>query len=111
MGTACYRAVLDPGGGRPVRALAHAYRAEARRSPNLYRLVTRSDFPRADLVEGLEDWAGTPFWLAAGEPATAQALWAYAHGMVILEIDGRFLADSDLDRTWARGVAAFEALR
>ena len=110
MGTACHRAVADPDPDRAVAALARAYRAEALRSPNLYRLVTRSDFPRDDIVEGLEDWAGTPFWLATGEPHIAQALWAYVHGMVILEIDDRFLVGSDLDQTWAQGIAAFQAL-
>lgn len=125
MGTVCYRAVTRPGEpdqrepdpsrggpreGGPIAALARAYRAEARRTPNLYRLVTRPDFPRADIVDGLEAWAGTPFRLATGEPYSAQALWAYVHGMVILEIDDRFLAGSDLDQTWARGIAAFESL-
>ena len=42
-----------------------------------------------------------------GEPHRAQALWSFAHGMVILELDGRFPAGSDLDRTWAEGAAAF----
>ena len=30
--------------------------------------------------------------------------------MVILEIDGRYPDDSDLDRTWEAGAAAFDGL-
>ena len=37
----------------------------------------------------------------------SQALWSFAHGMVILEIDGRYPDGSDLDRTWAAGADAF----
>ncbi len=54
-----------------------------------------------------EQPALTPFFLAAGEPYLAQALFLFAHGMVILEIDRRFPEGSDLDRTWAEGARAF----
>ena len=43
----------------------------------------------------------------AGDPFRSQALWSFAHGMVILEIDGRYPDGSDLDRTWEAGAAAF----
>jgi hypothetical protein len=49
--------------------------------------------------------------LATGDYSVAQALWSFAHGMVILELDNRFPPTSDLDRTWAAGVAAFAELR
>ena len=42
-----------------------------------------------------------------GDPALAQALWSFAHGMVILELDDRYPPGSDLDRTWRAGAAAF----
>ena len=48
--------------------------------------------------------------LRADEPHLAQALWSFAHGMVILEIDGRYPQDpqdSGLDKTWEAGAAAF----
>ena len=93
----------------PVAALLHAYRQLGRDHPNLYRLVTASNLPRAALTPGLEDWAGEPFFRATGEPYRAQALWAFAHGTLILEIDARFLPGSDLDRTWATGARAFAA--
>ena len=107
MGDALHDAIADPGRMGPVTSLLAAYRSEASLHPNLYRLTTSSSFPRADLLEGLEDWAGEPFFLVTGEPHRAQALWALAHGTMILELDGRFSAGSDLDVTWQAGAAAF----
>ncbi|MEW2354826.1 TetR/AcrR family transcriptional regulator [Spirillospora sp. NPDC029432] len=104
---AALRAAL--GGPDPVPALLRAYRERARASPNLYRLSTAGPLPRHRLAPGLEDWAGEPFFLATGEPYAAQALFAFAHGMVVMEIDGRFPPGSDLDRTWAEGARAFAA--
>jgi hypothetical protein len=74
---------------------------------NVYRLSASGTLDRAALPPGLEDWAGEPFLLATGDPHRAQALWSFAHGMVILEIDGRFPDGSDLDRTWRAGAAVF----
>jgi AcrR family transcriptional regulator len=91
----------------PVPALLAAYRDFGRNHPNLYRLVTTGNLPRAALTPGLEDWAGEPFYRATGEPYRAQALWAFAHGTLILEIDERFLPGADLDRTWQAGARAF----
>ncbi len=55
----------------------------------------------------LEAWAGEPFLLATGDPWKAQALFSFAHGMVILELDDRFPEGSELDRSWDAGAAAF----
>jgi AcrR family transcriptional regulator len=93
--------------GGPVASLLVAYRDLGREHPNLYRLVTTGDLPRPALTPGLEDWAGEPFYRATADPYRAQALWAFAHGTLILEIDGRFLPGSDLDQTWQAGARAF----
>ena len=107
VGDHCH-AVLDrPGRRDPVRALLRTYRAYGVHHPALYRLTTGPDLPPAELTPGLEEWAGEPFYRATGEPHRAQALWAFAHGMVTLEIDQRFLPGSDLDRTWRAGATAF----
>jgi AcrR family transcriptional regulator len=97
--------------GDPVSDLLGAYRARGLANPELYRLITASSFPRAGLLPGLEAWAGEPFFLAVGEPYLAQALWSFAHGTLILELDRRFLEGSDLDRTWRAGTEAFTAAR
>jgi AcrR family transcriptional regulator len=109
MGEAMHRAVTDPqapGTAAVARVLA-AYRTEALARPNLYRLATSGQLPRAELTPGLEDWAGQPWLLAAGDPVLAQAMWSFAHGMIILEIDHRYPDGSDLDQTWRAGAEAF----
>jgi AcrR family transcriptional regulator len=108
-GEALHRAVADPGPDGPIMSLLAAYRSVGVTHPNLYRLTTSSSFPRGSLLAGLEDWAGEPFFLATGEPYLAQALWAFAHGTMILELDGRFVPGSDLERTWQAGAGAFAA--
>jgi len=90
--------------------LLATYRRSGLAQPNLYRLATSGRLPREDLTPGLEEWAGEPFLLATGEPHLAQALWSFAHGMVILEIDGRYPQHSELDKTWEAGAAAFAGL-
>jgi AcrR family transcriptional regulator len=107
MGAALHRAVERPGRRDVVASLLAAYRHVALGSPHLYRLATGPDLPRALLTPGLEEWSGTPFFLATGDPHVAQAMWAFAHGMSILEIEDRFMDSSDLDLTWRSGAEAF----
>jgi AcrR family transcriptional regulator len=96
-----------------TRNLLATYRRFSLAQPNLYRLATAGRLPREDLAPGLEDWAGEPFLLATGDPYLARALWSFAHGMVMLEIDGRYppdVRDAELDGTWEAGAAAFAGL-
>jgi AcrR family transcriptional regulator len=107
MGDALHEAVARPGRRGAVAGLLATYRGYGVDHPNLYRLATGDPGAVRALPPGLDRWAGEPFLLATGDPHRAQALWAYAHGMVILEIDDRFAPGSDLDRTWRAGAAAF----
>jgi AcrR family transcriptional regulator len=109
-GLALHAAVASSNGD-PVSDLLGVYRSMGLANPELYRLITGSSFPRAGLLPGLEAWAGEPFFLAAGEPYLAQALWAFAHGTLILELGHRFLDGSNLDWTWRAGTEAFNAAR
>ena len=89
--------------------LANAYRAFAQAHPHLYRLMTAGPLPRELLRPGVEARAAAPIVQAVGDPNLARAVWAFAHGMVILELDGRFPPDADLDAAWAAGLTAFES--
>jgi Polyketide cyclase / dehydrase and lipid transport len=62
--------------------------------------------PRQHLPLGLEDRTAAPVLRVAG--SHPRALWAFAHGMVMLELDHRFPPDADLDRAWQAGIAAFQ---
>lgn len=95
---------------RPVTTVAellHRYREVARKNPNLYRLATVGPLDRSALPDGLEEWSGAPFYDATGDPHIAQALWSAAHGMAVLEIDGRFPTGAAPDDTWAALAARF----
>jgi AcrR family transcriptional regulator len=107
MGEALHAALVRPGRRGALAALLAAYRQAGTANPHRYRLTTVGPLDRQALPPGLEDWAGEPFFLVTGDPHRAQALWALAHGMVILEVDHRFPDDSVLDRTWKAAVEAF----
>jgi AcrR family transcriptional regulator len=109
IGDVLHEALRRPGRWGVVRSVLRAYREHSLAAPNRYRLATSGHLRRDLLPECLEEWAGQPFFFAAGDPYRSQALWSFAHGMVILEIDGRYPDGSDLDRTWAAGAAAFSA--
>jgi len=87
--------------------LARAYRAFAWSHPHLYRLMTSGPLPRERLRQGVEARAAAPMVQAVGDPNRARAVCAFAHGMVIIELDGRFPAGADLDAAWAAGLTAF----
>lgn len=110
LGDLGHRAVERPGRSGPVAALLRAYRRFALERPHTYRLASRPGV-REHVQPGVEVWTGGVFWRAMGEPYLAQALWAFAHGTATLEIDGRFLPGSDLDRTWRAGAQAFAGQR
>jgi AcrR family transcriptional regulator len=109
-GAATHQAMADLPGRAPrrtkLRVLARGYRAWALGHPHLYRLATEGPLPREQLPEGLEAWAAEPVVRAAGSESRARATWAFAHGMTILELDGRFPPEADLDAAWEAGVTA-----
>jgi len=108
VGEATHRALRPLGHESPLLNLLLTYRAYSLAHPNMYRLATGGPLVRERLPEGLEDWAGNPWFVVTGDPSLAQALWSLAHGMVILELDDRYPEGSDLEATWRAGAAAFE---
>jgi AcrR family transcriptional regulator len=106
-GLAAFAEALEAAGpGLP--AVAAGYREFARANPHLYRLMTERPLPRDQLPEGLEARAAAPIVKAVGDADLARAAWAFAHGMVQLELAGRFPPDADLDPAWQKAVAAFQ---
>ena len=91
----------------PLADFASAYRRFALAHPHLYRLMHDRPLQRDLLPTGAEDRAAAPLIAAAGSIDRARAVWAFAHGMTILELNGRFPADADLDKAWHDGIRAF----
>jgi AcrR family transcriptional regulator len=96
-------------GEAPLAALAGAYRAFALAHPHLYRLMTDRPLPRDRLPAGVEARAAAPVLRAAGSQDRARAVWAFAHGMVQLELARRFPPGADLEPAWREGIAALQA--
>ncbi|MBO0701657.1 MAG: TetR/AcrR family transcriptional regulator [Candidatus Dormibacteraeota bacterium] len=98
--------------GERLAVLAYAYRDFARRHPHLYRLMTQGSLPRERLAPGVEDRVAAPLVEAlAGDIDAARAAWAFAHGMVLLELDQRFPEGADLDAAWWSGIEALQSGR
>jgi AcrR family transcriptional regulator len=91
----------------PVAALGRAYRGFALSHPHLYRLITEGRLPRDRMRPGVEQRAAAPVLHVFQNAGLARAAWAFAHGMTILELDGRFPPDADLDAAWDAGLTAF----
>jgi AcrR family transcriptional regulator len=95
--------------GETPEAVGRAYRAYALAHPHLYRLMTERPLPRERLSPGVEERAARPIVEAVGgDEHAARAAWAFAHGMTILELNGRFPPGADLDAAWATGMRAFK---
>lgn len=94
--------------GESLATLAAAYRAFAAAHPSLYRLMTAGPLPRERLRPGVEARAAAPVVRVTGDPDLGRAVWAFAHGMTILELDGRFPPGADLDAAWDAGLTAFQ---
>jgi hypothetical protein len=74
--------------------------------------MTERPLPRELLVPGVEDRAALPLVEAVGgDVDAARAAWAFSHGMVVLELNGRFPPGADLDAAWRRGLDAFSVAR
>lgn len=96
------------GSADPLASLAAAYRDFAHRQPHLHRLMTERPLRRDLLAPGVEAAAALPLLDATGgDLERARAFWAFAHGMVTLELNHRFPPDADLTTTWRNGIDAF----
>ena len=97
--------------GPRFASIAQAYRAWALAHPHLYLLMTDRPLPRDRLPSGLEARAAEPVFAALRDQDQARAAWAAAHGLVCLELAGRFPDDADVGGAWDAMVRAFEPSR
>jgi AcrR family transcriptional regulator len=94
--------------GKDLAELTRRYREWALAHPGLYELATRRPLRRDEITPGVEAAAAAQLVAAAGgEEHRARALWALAHGLVDLELAGRFPPDADLDQTWQAALTSF----
>jgi AcrR family transcriptional regulator len=98
------------GAGQRLAGLGAAYREFALARPHLYRLMNERPLNRDQLPPRVEDRAAAPLVTAVGgDPDLARAAWAFAHGMIMLELNQRFPPGADLDAAWRAGLTAVAA--
>lgn len=98
------------GADDPLEALMSSAREWALEHPQVYRLSYGAKLDRSRVDPDAEHHAGEALRIVTGSrPNIARAIWAFAHGMVDLEILGRFPPDSDVEGIWQAGVEAMRA--
>jgi AcrR family transcriptional regulator len=83
------------------------YRAWALRNPALHQLIGARALDREDPAVVAAERPGAEMVLRAarGDRPTAIASWAFAYGMVALELNDRVPPGQDLDAVWRVGLA------
>lgn len=85
---------------RKITAFVQAYRAFGLARPELYRLMNDRPLPRDLLSPEIEAEAMRDYLSLVPDRDRARSFWAWAHGLLSLEIAGRFPDDADLDAAW-----------
>jgi AcrR family transcriptional regulator len=95
-----------------LTVIAQTWRRWALAHPHVYRLIYVRDLDRSDPdVADAELAAGKPLRdLCGGDVGAARVIWAFAHGMVNLELSDRFPPGTDVEELWTRGLAELRGL-
>jgi AcrR family transcriptional regulator len=83
-----------------VAAFAAAYRADGLRHPARYRLMTDGPLPRAELDPAAEQDGQRELFELIPDEHVARSAWAWAHGLLSLELAGRYPPGADVDAAW-----------
>lgn len=94
-------------GGDQVVAISNAYRQWALNHPHLYAMMNNQPLPRDEITEEIAERSVAPVLEALdGDRERARAAWAFAHGMVMLELVDRFPPGADIEVTWRIGITS-----
>jgi len=83
-----------------VEMLARAYRDFGQRHPQLYRLMHERPLPPS-LPQDVYDARALDYRALFADRTAAVSFWAWAHGLLILELAGRYETEVDVDKLWA----------
>jgi AcrR family transcriptional regulator len=90
----------------PLVALVAEYRAWALEHPAMHELCTAEPLDAGPLVHAAALYSGDPLRRAMHDDYEgAVVVWAFAHGLVDLEMRGRLPPAFPADIIWARGIA------
>lgn len=83
-----------------IDAFARVYRSFGLAHPQLYRLMNGRSLPRESLTPGAEEGATRAYFALVPDIDVARSLWAWAHGLLSLELVNRYPPGADLDAAW-----------
>jgi AcrR family transcriptional regulator len=102
------REALDRAAGtgeRLIETVMFEYRRWGLTYPGVYRLNMSGPLDRGPMVRSAELHGSMQALHAAGnDPIAGVACWAFAHGMLDLELNGRFPPGHDTLAIWRRGI-------
>jgi AcrR family transcriptional regulator len=95
----------------PIGDIVGAYRRFGYEHPHLYRLIYRRPWARARVDPAAEEHSAVALRrVTGGDVAVARSVWAFAHGMVDLELSHRLPDHSQsADDVWHFAVEALKA--
>jgi len=83
-----------------VSALALAYRSLGREHPQLFRLMNERPFLGVQLIRAVGEATTIDYGALFPSLTAGMSFWAWGHGILVLEIVGRFPPEVDLDVMW-----------
>ena len=95
-------AALPPTASRRdhIAALAFSYRALGRGNPQLFRLMNERPLLGPQLVSAVGEAGAIDYGELFPTLTAGMSFWAWGHGILMLEIVGRFPPEVDLDEMW-----------
>ncbi|MFL5843758.1 MAG: TetR/AcrR family transcriptional regulator [Solirubrobacteraceae bacterium] len=100
------------GAADPLMAMCDEHRAWARRHPHAYRLAWGGTLDMHDRQTEAAALRSGEALIAytKGDRRYSRAIFAFIHGLILLELDERLLQpDSDLDEIWRFGIEAIRS--
>jgi AcrR family transcriptional regulator len=94
-----------------IAAIAHAYRALGRAHPQLFRLMNARPFLGAQLIRAVGETTAIDYGALFPSLTAGMSFWAWGHGILVLEIAGRFPPEIDLDTMWETMIDSVSAVR
>lgn len=85
--------------GQIARTLVRAYRDFGLQHPQLYRLMNDRPLPENFPQEAM-DAISADYRRLFTDPLLATSFWAWAHGLLTLELANRFESQSNIDGLW-----------
>jgi AcrR family transcriptional regulator len=93
-----------------VSALAYAYRQLGLDHPQLFRLMNERPFLGVQLIRAVGEVTSIDYGALFPSLTAGMSFWAWGHGILVLEIIGRFPPEVDLDLMWETMIDAVTAV-